>query len=223
MTKRKTLFFPLLACLTATFPCAAGAATILPETRARLELQGTRTSPTAQNSTTSSSSAMQVGDSSNNTVFSGLFNFDVSPHTTAIASATQILFSITPTSLNINSVGPNIRLVALTTDSDSTAGTISTDPGTIVSTIPFAGIAVDTALVFDVTGFVKDDALAGTYSSFRLESDWDQSNGGGADVVIFGTLASTDARIQIIPEPSLPLVSAISVLPLFRRKTRSPR
>jgi len=216
-TTLKTLF-PLLAL---SVPAADAATTLNPANRARVSFNGNKSTTSDFLTATTTSSGMVVGDASNDdTVHSAIFNFNVSTVTSQIADATQILFYVTPTSI-VGDTVPDIRLVALTNDSNSTTGARSTAAGTIVATLPLASITANTTLAFDVTSYVKADALAGTYSSFRMESILEASNGGGTDYVLLGTIGTNDARLEIIPEPSsgfLASTAAMMILAMRRRR-----
>jgi len=214
--KSQSLAFLLLI---AGGSAACAATTLTPTTRGRVSFKGNKSAPSEYLTSTSGTSGLPVGDSSDNTtVHAGLYNFTVSGQTVAIAAASQILFLVTPT--NSSGTAPDIRLVAFTTDVNSIPSTASTAAGTIVATLSASSISIGSPVSFDVTSYVKADALAGNFSSFRLESVMDASNGGTADFFTFGTIDTNDARLEIIPEPGFPALLGVTGALVLLRKRR---
>lgn len=210
---------PLL--LASAISCAKAATTLTPSSLARVSFNGPNTYLD-----TGSGAQLPIGDgATNGRVFSAVFNFTLTSYTEEISSSTQILFTITPS--NITDNAPNIRLVALTMDGDTVSASDATAEGDIIATFPASAFTVGTPFSFDVTSYVKADALAGgppIYTSFRLESDFTANNSNGVgDIVTFGTIGNTDARLEIIPEPgsSALLVGAASMA-FFSRRRKLP-
>jgi hypothetical protein len=165
---------------------------------------------------------MPVGDTVGGVlVHAALFNFDVNTSAADIATASQILFKITPT--GSGGIGADLRLIAITSDTNTVTGARSTAAGTVVTTIPFSSLVLSPSpqtLVFDVTSYVKADALAGNYTSFRIESQHQQASGDlVGDFVQFGRIDATDARLEVIPEPGpAVLLGAAGMLAILRKR-----
>jgi hypothetical protein len=216
--------FPAVVLFVASIPFADAAITLDPSTRGRVGFVGPQAEPTGYMVSTDSSASLPVGDgATNNTVFSALFNFTVSAHTAEISSATQILFNVTISSISANPPS-QIRLVALTNDTNTVFGARSVAAGDIVATLNVSPLSMGQTISFDVTNFVKADALAGNFSSYRLESDFAANNTNGAgDILVFGTIASNDANLEVIPEPGSSglLAGAAAVALLFRKRRLS--
>lgn len=206
----------------ASIPFADAATTLSPSTRGRVGFVGPLDNPTGHMVATESSASLPVGDgATNNTVFSALFNFTLSAHTAEVASATQILFNVTISSISANPPS-EIRLVALSSDTNTVFGSRSTAAGDVVATLNVSTLAIGQTISFDVTSFVKADALAGDFSSYRLESNFTANNTNGAgDILVFGTIGSNDAHLEMIPEPGssgLLVGAAAAVLMLRKRR-----
>jgi len=194
---------------------AEAALTLSPVTQGRVTLAG---------AVGENNPELLVGDSSTNgTVFTSIFNFSLSSSTAEIAAASQITFTINPTAQN--DVGPDIRLIALNGDGSVVDMLDANAVGVTVATFTRAEVAsaltLGQALTFDVTEFVKADALAGTFTTFRLESvSGTSNNDGNSDAFVFGRQDSSTAALNIIPEPAsaVLLLGAAGVLLRRRRK-----
>lgn len=194
---------------------ASAAISLTPTTVGRVTTSGT------PSTLTTSTTSLGVGDSSNDTqVFASIFNFTINASAAEIAAATQITFTITATSQT--GTGPDVRLVAFDTDDNGIQAADASAAGQIVATYPAATIAagLPLSLSFDVTSMVKADALAGNFSSYRLEAPTTvDNNDGGGDVFVFGTIGTHDARLNIIPEPTgSALMACALALSLARRR-----
>ncbi|MGE9268554.1 MAG: DUF7594 domain-containing protein [Verrucomicrobiales bacterium] len=173
--------------------------------------------------TSGSTSTLAAGDSGTTSdIYRTLINFDLSAYATEIASATQITFSVRAS--QTLGVGADIYLTALDTDQASASFAQGTASGTTLAGFYASPSAGDT-LTFDVTALVKADALAGDYSSFRIESQHSANDGNSnADMVRFGVIPNTDdatypVTLTIIPEPGTSLLGLLGLgTALVRRK-----
>jgi len=214
---------PTVSGLAATFcglialaASASGAVTLTTSTVGRVTTVGT------SSTVLTAGTSLGVGDSSNNTqVFASIFNFTINASAAEIAAATQITFTISATGQT--GTGPDVRLVALNTDDNAVQSSDASAAGQIVGTYPAATIAAglpNFLLTFDVTSIVKADALAGNFSSFRLDCALVANDGdGGGDVFVFGTIGNQDAQLNVIPEPTgVAMMTCALTLGLVRRR-----
>jgi hypothetical protein len=179
-----------------------------------------------------------VGDNGqNNREYRTVFEFDLSDDlaedvlSLGLESAS---FEVTVTL--IKGGGPDLRLIALTTDED---GVINADDyeasGELVATIDGDTLAEGDLIQIDVTDFVLDDANQ-QFTAFWLESVGPMPNGplaavgssadqlrlGGA--VGDGNGTSTDARLVLtaVPEPTTATLLLAGAAGLVGRRTRRP-
>lgn len=194
---------------------AEAALTLTPVTQGRVTLAG---------SVGENNPELLVGDSSaNGTVFTSIFNFSLSSSTAEIAAASQITFTINPTAQN--DVGPDIRLIALNGDGSVVDMLDANAVGVTVATFTRAEVAsalsLGQALTFDVTEWVKADALAGTHATFRLEStSLASNNDGNSDAFVFGRQNTSTAALNIIPEPASAALVLLGMAGLVARRRR---
>lgn len=203
-------------CALVSLAASAPAATLFTSTVGRVTTVG------AAATVTTAGTSLGVGDSSNNTqVFASIFNFTINASAAEIAAASQITFTISATGQT--GTGPDVRLVALNADDNAISAADASAAGQIVGTYSAATIAAglpNFLLTFDVTSIVKADALAGNFSSFRLDSALTANDGdGGGDVFVFGTIGNQDAQLNIIPEPTaFTLLAGAMALSCLRRR-----
>lgn len=113
--------------------------------------------------------------------------------------------------------------MALNTDDNAIQSSDASAAGQVIGTFPAATIAAglpNFLLTFDVTSIVKADALAGNFSSYRLDCTLVANDGdGGGDVFVFGTIGNQDAQLNIIPEPTgVAMMACAAALGLARRR-----
>lgn len=204
-------------CALVSLAASAHAATLFTSTVGRVTTVG------AAATVTSAGTSLGVGDSSNNTqVFASIFNFTINASAAEIAEASQITFTISATGQT--GTGPDVRLVALNADDNAISAADASAAGQIMGTYSASTIAAglpNFLLTFDVTSIVKADALAGNFSSFRLDSALTANDGdGGGDVFVFGTIGNQDAQLNIIPEPTAAVLLAGAMAFSFLRRRR---